>query len=516
MVTTEAWIVGGGGENVTGHILSEDDKQRIAVVSIIMICTIVGNLTLIFALTCKRSRRIKRVNVFLINLAIGDLAVAFFTNTTEIFFLAFGDWALGPAACKISVYTQIVTLASATFLLTAMSIDRYQVIVKPMQSLARRPRICRKVAVAWVMAFIFATPQLFIFLQVTKMVDGKPERHCLSKGYTAEWQRKVYMSFLTLYILLIPMAIMLYCYVNIIHVVWIRARADDRHDLKSSAPNGCSVEEAAGSPRMSVRHGLVTASKRRVITMTLTVIVGFLVCQTPYFIVSLVRIYSDYRIKLLPALAVSENLVLMHSSLNPVLYGLFTLRQHHVTALLSFFNCRSRSASASASSSAAAHAGERRYLLNGKSDGTCKAIKPRAGAPPRRDIGVDGGTVRKMHGVASKVLCSEETLRQATYRRKEETDKETGAAHRDQGLQCPNGTNLPLLLIANKAAVSAAAEEDRSSTSTAIEAPAKAVVVVAASPGRSSLVSSEASAAGVPAQWTPTCLSSNSEHHSCV
>lgn len=96
-------------------------------VSIIMICTIVGNLTLIFALTCKRSRRIKRVNVFLINLAIGDLAVAFFTNTTEIFFLAFGDWALGPAACKISVYTQIVTLASATFLLTAMSIDRYQV-----------------------------------------------------------------------------------------------------------------------------------------------------------------------------------------------------------------------------------------------------------------------------------------------------------------------------------------------------------------------------------------------------
>lgn len=360
-----------------------------------------------------------------------------------------------------------------------------------------------------------------VVCQVTKMVDGKPERHCLSKGYTAEWQRKVYMSFLTLYILLIPMAIMLYCYVNIIHVVWIRARADDRHDLKSSAPNGCSVEEAAGSPRMSVRHGLVTASKRRVITMTLTVIVGFLVCQTPYFIVSLVRIYSDYRIKLLPALAVSENLVLMHSSLNPVLYGLFTLRQHHVTALLSFFNCRSRSASASASSSAAAHAGERRYLLNGKSDGgTCKAIKPRAGAPPRRDTGVDGGTVRKMHGVASKVLCSEETLRQATYRRKEDTDKETGVAHRDQGLQCPNGTNLPLLLIANKAAVSAAAEEDRSSTSTVIEAPAKAVVVVAASPGRSSLVSSEASnkaaTPGVPAQWTPTCLSSNSEHHSCV
>ena len=96
-------------------------------VSVIMICTIVGNIALILALTCKRSRRIKRVNVFLVNLAVGDLAVAVFTNTTEILFLAFGDWTLGAAACKIIVYMQIVTLASATFLLTAMSMDRYQV-----------------------------------------------------------------------------------------------------------------------------------------------------------------------------------------------------------------------------------------------------------------------------------------------------------------------------------------------------------------------------------------------------
>ena len=96
-------------------------------VSVIMICTIVGNVALILALTCKGSRRIKRVNVFLVNLAVGDLAVAVFTNTTEILFLAFGDWALGAAACKIVVYMQIVTLASATFLLTAMSMDRYQV-----------------------------------------------------------------------------------------------------------------------------------------------------------------------------------------------------------------------------------------------------------------------------------------------------------------------------------------------------------------------------------------------------
>jgi len=49
------------------------------------------------------------------------------TMTTEILFVAFGQWVLGPAGCKLAVYGQIVTLASTTFLLTAMSIDSYQV-----------------------------------------------------------------------------------------------------------------------------------------------------------------------------------------------------------------------------------------------------------------------------------------------------------------------------------------------------------------------------------------------------
>ncbi len=50
--------------------------------------------------------------------------VCLFTMTTEILFVAFGEWILGALACKLIVYGQIVTLASATFLLTGMAIDR--------------------------------------------------------------------------------------------------------------------------------------------------------------------------------------------------------------------------------------------------------------------------------------------------------------------------------------------------------------------------------------------------------
>jgi len=61
------------------------------------------------------------------DLMVCDLMVCLVTMSTEILFVAFGEWVLGPAACKLIVYGQIVTLASSTFLLTAMSIDRYQV-----------------------------------------------------------------------------------------------------------------------------------------------------------------------------------------------------------------------------------------------------------------------------------------------------------------------------------------------------------------------------------------------------
>lgn len=100
---------------------------RVSTITVVMALTLVGNTALISVITCHASLRRKRVSVFLLNLAVGDLMVCFVTMTTEILFVAFGEWVLGAAACKIIVYGQIVTLASTTFLLTAMSIDRYQV-----------------------------------------------------------------------------------------------------------------------------------------------------------------------------------------------------------------------------------------------------------------------------------------------------------------------------------------------------------------------------------------------------
>ncbi len=326
----------------TGEVLF-----RVVTLVIVMFFTLVGNITLILTIMCYPRQRRRRVNIFLVNLALGDLMVCLFTMTTEILFVAFGSWVMGAAACKIIVYGQIVTLASATFLLTGMSIDRYQVLVQPLRSLAGRTFIWRKVMSAWILAFLFAIPQLFIFVQTNEGIypDGSIRYLCRSQGYTAKWQRKLYFTFLTSYIYVIPFIIMSFCYINIIKVVWKRT-SDTKPDeprltvrfsrsrfschrskaFQNGSPNDRAVRRrsALREGRLIIPKKLVSSSKRKVVKMTLSVIIGFLICWGPYFVISLIRIYSDYRFKMKAALPVAEIMALVHSALNPILYGIFS------------------------------------------------------------------------------------------------------------------------------------------------------------------------------------------------
>jgi len=100
---------------------------RIAAVLVLMLLILLGNVVVVVTIVRRAELRHKHVNVFIVNLAVGDLMVCFFVASIQIPSAAFDRWVLGPVACKLIPYVQLVTIASTTFLLTAMSIDRYQV-----------------------------------------------------------------------------------------------------------------------------------------------------------------------------------------------------------------------------------------------------------------------------------------------------------------------------------------------------------------------------------------------------
>ncbi len=83
---------------------------------------------------------------------------------------------------------------------------------------------------------------------------------------------------------------------------------------------------STSNSKMGIPKKLISNSKRNVVKMTLSVVIGFLICWSPYFIVSLLRIYSNYRLKLKMGLIVAEVMALVHSALNPILYGIFSTK----------------------------------------------------------------------------------------------------------------------------------------------------------------------------------------------
>ena len=111
-----------------GEIWTPEVTQRVATIVALMALTLVGNVAIIVRLaTCRRCCRGRRqgqgrttattsnppsrVNVFIVNLAVGDLTVCGFTMTTEVLFVVFEKaWLLGAAACRLLLYVQVCSV----------------------------------------------------------------------------------------------------------------------------------------------------------------------------------------------------------------------------------------------------------------------------------------------------------------------------------------------------------------------------------------------------------------------
>ncbi|XP_006815767.2 cardioacceleratory peptide receptor-like, partial [Saccoglossus kowalevskii] len=302
--------------------------QRVVTICVIMLLTIVGNSLIITVLSCtKGTRRSSRVNIFILNLAVGDLFVCFVTMATEILFVAFGEWVFGEVMCKLIVYGQIVTLASTTFILTVMSFDRFQAICRPLSFSGSLSRAKKMLIGAWIMAFIFALPQLFIFVLVEKSQDdGDVRYYCKSNGYTAEWQRKVYFTWMTCYILVIPASIVSYCYIRIVFVVCSQGKDSVVSSKRSFRGKHRTkvTDNFAKSRHVDMKK--IERSKIKTIKMTLCIILAFVTCWSPYFIVTLQQIYGNAEDIPEVSFVIAETMALANSAINPILYGCFNLK----------------------------------------------------------------------------------------------------------------------------------------------------------------------------------------------
>ena len=102
-----------------------------------------------------------------------------------------------------------------------------QALVQPKKLIGSTRRVWPSVLVSWLLAAIVAVPQSIVHVQTEERRSAPDMKQqiivhtCHPAGYTAEWQRQVYLTFMTLSLYVIPACVMIYCYSRIVRAVWL-------------------------------------------------------------------------------------------------------------------------------------------------------------------------------------------------------------------------------------------------------------------------------------------------------
>ena len=153
-------------------------------------------------------------------------------------------------------------------------------------------------------------------------MPGSSTKHrCASTGYTAEWQRRVYFTVFTAYVLVVPVLCMTFWYTCIIRVV--------ATSIKVWTQN-------LQSQTMTLSQATLTSpAKMRTAKLAMTIILVFVICWTPYMVVTLIEVYSDGRFHP-PAWfdGVLQAICLLQSGLNPLIYLTFSQERKYSPILI--------------------------------------------------------------------------------------------------------------------------------------------------------------------------------------
>ncbi|XP_070564076.1 cholecystokinin receptor-like [Ptychodera flava] len=275
-----------------------------------------GNALVIFSIQkCKRLQT--ATNFFLASLATADLILIIIVIPIQTSTYFSWQWKLGGALCKLLPYLTLLSSSCSVFMLTAMSIERYFVIIHPLlaKSMMTQARARKIILVVWVISMVYSFPPLYFKKHFTWSFPNYPTYHtCLTFWPNAVFGR-AYSVYLLLGMYLIPLFVMIYCYSRIIFELWISTKmsrkmqcqtADDGYGRRcyNSVPsgvgingNGSSLEQATAA---TDKYELLDAKKakkkkktkknpasdsernrKQVIIMLVVILVLFMLCWGP-------------------------------------------------------------------------------------------------------------------------------------------------------------------------------------------------------------------------------------------
>lgn len=255
-------------------------KVEVAVLVLVLLLALTGNLCVLWAIhTTKHGQ--SRMYYFMKHLSIADLVVAVFQVLPQLIWdITFRFY--GPdLLCRLVKYLQVVGMFASTYMLVLMSVDRCLAICQPLRSVHKgKDRFC--VIASWILSLVFSTPQVYIF-SLREMGDGVYD--CWG-DFVEPWGAKAYITWMSLSIYILPVAILSICYGLICFKIWQNINMKTRRREHFLALTPRPSKGAHPLARVSSVR-LISKAKIRTVKMTFVVVLAYIVCWTPFFFVQM-------------------------------------------------------------------------------------------------------------------------------------------------------------------------------------------------------------------------------------
>ncbi|XP_062569616.1 cardioacceleratory peptide receptor-like [Saccostrea cucullata] len=294
----------------------------------LLVIILVGNITVLTVIIVEGQK--SRMHFFIKNLAVADLLCGvFYVIPRIVIHVNDGAFYGGNTLCKLQEFLSNIGIYGSNMIMIALSIDRLHILVRPLGTLASRGRnptiIC---LFCWVAAVIVSVtgPIVFEFVEEYKACDLILDLSEL----------KIYFTVIFVFLFVIPTIIIVGCYSTIAVIIWRVSARNEGIQMKDN-PSGSRKNSRLLSSRQSSTssgsehddsNSSISRAKMKTIRMTFIIAMAFVCCWAPYMLYNLLAVYGQLPNTpgWQPVGIFIEGLLPLNSVVNPVIYGVFSIR----------------------------------------------------------------------------------------------------------------------------------------------------------------------------------------------
>ncbi|NXQ81227.1 UR2R protein, partial [Nyctibius grandis] len=278
-----------------------------AVLLVMCLAGMVGNIyTVVVASGRVAGRSAGSLGVYVINLALADLLYLSTIPFVVCTYFAH-DWFFGDVGCRLLLSLDLLTMHASIFLLTAMSLERYWAVARPLRA-RQAGNACRKLAsaVLWLLSLLLTAPMM-VMTQLREG-GGPHKRICIPTWTPAAF--RLYLTVLFTTSILAPGVVL-----GVVYICLARA-------YRSSAW-GSGLPVAGRAPT------------RQLFSRISAIVVAYWACFLPFWAWQLAGLYRGEGLGIGPTTQAYLNfgitcLAYGNSCVNPFLYTLLagSYRRH--------------------------------------------------------------------------------------------------------------------------------------------------------------------------------------------